>query len=129
MNREGVRVRIYLDACALNRLFDDRRQTRVRTELDAVENCLALFLEKRVDWLTSEVLEAEILNNPNPESRLEALKLISLSTAHVIATDAAFRRAELLEKLGYGAYDALHLACAEEAKADCLLTTDDRFIR
>jgi hypothetical protein len=34
-----------------------------------------------------------------------------------------------LEALGYGAFDALHLACAEQATVDVLLTTDDRFIK
>jgi predicted nucleic acid-binding protein len=34
-----------------------------------------------------------------------------------------------LEALGYGAFDALHLACAEQATVDVLLTTDDHFIK
>jgi hypothetical protein len=38
-------------------------------------------------------------------------------------------RARALEALGYGAFDALHLACAEQAAVDVLLTTDDRFIK
>jgi len=37
------------------------------------------------------------------------------------------QRAEQLAALGYGSYDALHLAAAESAKADVLLTTDDSF--
>ena len=35
-------------------------------------------------------------------------------------------RAEELERLGFKALDALHIACAEAASADALLTTDDR---
>ena len=122
-------MRIYLDACALNRLFDDRSQARVRAESEAVEDVLALFFQNQVDWLASEVLEAEILNNPNSETRLEALRLISLCTPHVNGNRCGTSRAELLEDLGYGAYDALHLACAEKAGAECFLTTDDRLIR
>ena len=38
-------------------------------------------------------------------------------------------RARLLNALGYGEFDALHLAIAEDSKADLLLTTDDRFLR
>lgn len=122
-------MRVYLDACALNRLFDDRSQARVRAESEAVEDILTLCFQNQVLWLASEVLEAEIWNNPNSNSRIEALKLISLSTTLVIATDALRGRAESLQTLGYGAYDALHLACAEAADADCFLTTDDRLIR
>jgi hypothetical protein len=32
-------------------------------------------------------------------------------------------------ELGYGTFDALHLATAESAGADALLSTDDRFIK
>jgi predicted nucleic acid-binding protein len=38
-------------------------------------------------------------------------------------------RARILNQLGYGAFDALHLAMAEHSKVDLLLTTDDRFLR
>jgi predicted nucleic acid-binding protein len=79
--------------------------------------------------MISEVLEAEILNNPNSDTRVEVLELLAASTERIILTNAAFQRAEDLEKLGYGAFDALHLACAEQAQVDGLLTTDDRFIR
>ena len=129
MSQKMDKARIYLDACALNRLFDAKDQARVRAESNAVEEILALFFEGQLDWFASEALEAEILKNPDTESRLEALKLISLSSEQAVATDATFLRAEGLERLGYGSYDALHLACAEQVQADCLLTTDDRFIR
>ena len=32
-------------------------------------------------------------------------------------------------KIGFGAYDGLHLACAEYGKADVFLTTDDKLLR
>jgi predicted nucleic acid-binding protein len=38
-------------------------------------------------------------------------------------------RASKLEAVGFGAYDALHLACAEHAKVDVFLTTDDNLLR
>lgn len=121
-------MRIYLDACALNRLFDDKSQRRIRLESEAVEQFFVLLHEGRVEWLSSEVLDAEIINNPNPLLRSEALRLILLSTARIILHEIAFRRADDLEQLGYGAYDALHLASAEQARVDFLLTTDDRFL-
>ena len=120
---------IYLDACALIRLFDDRSQARVRAESYDVEEFFTLVFQGTVRWMISEVLEAEILNNPNSDTRVEVLELLAASTERIILTNAAFQRAEDLEKLGYGAFDALHLACAEQAQVDGLLTTDDRFIR
>lgn len=44
-------------------------------------------------------------------------------------TDSAVERGEELKKLGLKTYDALHVACAEHAQVDILLTTDDRLVR
>ena len=43
--------------------------------------------------------------------------------------DLAIQRANELEAVGYGAFDALHLSTAEAGNAEVLLTTDDRFIK
>jgi len=94
-----------------------------------MEEFFALVFHGTVRWVSSEVLEAEILDNPYSEGRSEVLELLSSSTERIILTDDAIQRAEFLETLGYDAFDALHLACAEQAQVDGLLTTDDRFIR
>jgi predicted nucleic acid-binding protein len=39
------------------------------------------------------------------------------------------RRAKDLQKEGFQVFDALHLACAESAKADVFLSTDDRLLK
>ena len=121
--------RIYLDACALIRLFDKGSQARIRAESQAVEEFFTLVFQGTVRWVVSEVLEAEILNNPYSDKRPEVLELLASSAERIILIDEAFQRAEVLEKLGYGAFDALHLACAQQARVDGVLTTDDRFIR
>jgi predicted nucleic acid-binding protein len=121
--------RIYLDACALLRLFDDRGQARIRAESLAVEDFFALVFQGKVRWVVSEVLEAEILQNPYSDERPGVLELLASSAERIILTDESFQRAEALENLGHGAFDALHLACAEQARVDGLLSTDDRFIR
>jgi predicted nucleic acid-binding protein len=80
------------------------------------------------EWKASIVLEAEIRRNPNREGRNDALRLISLAGELLRPHPVSIERARSLEALGYGAFDALHLACAEQAIVDVLLTTDDRFI-
>jgi predicted nucleic acid-binding protein len=54
-----------------------------------------------------------------------------LSGAHgtVALTDVASARAQELKAMGFRTYDALHLACAEQATVDIFLTTDDRVLR
>ena len=42
---------------------------------------------------------------------------------------AAVERGEELKGFGLKTYDALHVACAEHAHVDVLLTTDDRLFR
>jgi len=122
-------AKIYLDACALNRLTDDQRQLRIRAEAEVVEKVLHLVWKGEAEWMASIVLETEIRRNPNREERNDSLKLISLAGELLRPDSASIQRARTLEALGYEAFDALHLACGEQAWVDVLLTTDDRFIR
>jgi predicted nucleic acid-binding protein len=50
-------------------------------------------------------------------------------TATVPLDEGVEHRGTELEALGFGALDALHLACAERAEVDALLTTDDALLR
>lgn len=122
-------ARVYLDTCALTRLFDQASQSRIRLESQAVEEFFLILFEEKSKWVTSEVIEAEILNNPDNNTSAKTMRLLGAASERIVLSDAAFHRAEVLERLGYGAFDALHLACAEQAAVDVLLTTDDRFIR
>ncbi len=122
-------MRIYLDACCLNRLTDDQDQTRVREEAEAVEQVLRLVRTRGIEWVSSVALQAEIEQNPDPERR-RAVKALLLLATETISLDArVVLRAKGLELAGYGAFDALHLSSAEAGSADALLTTDDRFTK
>lgn len=122
-------MKIYLDACALNRLLDDHSQLRIRREAEAVEGILRLIEDEEGQWIAGAVLEAEIMRNPDMQRREDALALLHFATQHPTLSAPVITRAIFLEKTGYGAFDALHLAMAEETGADVLLTTDDRFLR
>jgi hypothetical protein len=58
-------LRVYLDACALNRLTDDQSQARIRTESEAVQQVLSLILMGKVEWKASRTLEVELIRNPD----------------------------------------------------------------
>jgi predicted nucleic acid-binding protein len=122
-------MKVYLDACCINRLTDDQTQLRIRQEAEAVERILRWMRQGEIQWISSEALAEEIDRNPYVERRLENTALLSLAFESVEVDDSVARRAAKLQIAGYGAYDALHLACAEAAKVDVLLTTDDGFIR
>ena len=122
-------MRVYLDACALSRLTDDQSQPRIHAEAEAVEQVLRLVSLGHLEWVASVALRMELSRNPDSGRRHDALALLSYAGAFAALSSAAIVRASNLETLGCGTFDALHLACAEEAGADALLTTDDRFIR
>ena len=122
-------TRIYLDACCLNRLTDDQAQHRIREEAEAVELILRRMHSGEVQWISSEALTDEISRNPNLERRLGNAALLKLANQTIEVDQKTAGRAKDLEAAGYGAFDALHLACAEAAQVEALLTTDDGFVR
>jgi predicted nucleic acid-binding protein len=121
--------RVYLDACCLNRPFDDQTQARIRLEAEAVLIVVAQCESGQWEWVTSEAMDVEITRTPDPERRRRVRFLAAQAHHSVIVGDAEIRRAQRLESWGIAAYDALHVACAESANADVLLTTDDRLLR
>jgi predicted nucleic acid-binding protein len=74
-------------------------------------------------WLGSDVLIAEVERIPDVQRRERVLTLTSYIHEFTALTQADEDRASALEALGFGFVDALHLACAERAKADVFLTT------
>lgn len=122
-------MRVYLDACCLSRLTDDQSQARIREEAEAVEQVLAGVRRGVVELLSSEALEDEVRRNPSQERRREAQTTLTLAVTSIEIDEVIALRAQGLVGLGYGPFDALHLAAAESAGADVLLTTDDRFLK
>ena len=120
---------VYLDACALSRLFDPRTQSRVREEAEAMEEFFRWLAADRVRWVAGEVLHFEARRNSDSNRRHKVLEMFTQSSDWVGLTASVTARGSDLERVGYGSYDALHLASAEACGADFLITTDDRFLR
>ena len=122
-------MRIYLDACCLSRPFDEKTQPKVRLESEAVLIILKDVQDGRHEMVTSEILEVENEKNPDAEERAEVGSFLRLARRRVAIASKEISRAEQVVALGFGAYDALHVACAEAGGADYLLSTDDRMVR
>lgn len=122
-------MRVYLDACCLSRLTDNQEQPRIRQEAEAIERILKGVRDGAVHWVASDALSEEIGANPDAERRLEHSALLAHASETATATEDIAKRAAELHVAGYGAFDASHLAFAEAAQVDVLLTTDDRFVR
>jgi predicted nucleic acid-binding protein len=119
----------YLDLCCLNRPFDDQHQPRVRLEAEAVLGLIQLARLGELGWIGSDVLNLESSRNPDADKREKVEVLLSAATSTVTAGAHESERGRELQALGFTAFDALHIACAERAAVDVLLTTDDRLRR
>lgn len=119
-------MKVYLDACCLNRPFDDQRQPRIRLESEAIALILEKFRQREWEWIGSEVLSYELGQTADSERKERLLLLARQSHQSIETTEEILDQAEKLEALGFDSYDAIHLASAESAKVDVFLTTDDR---
>lgn len=122
-------MRVYLDTCCIGRLTDDQSQVRIREEAEALEQILAGVRRGTVELLSSEALEDEVRRNASMERRVEAQTILSLAVTRIEIDGPIARRARDLVGLGYGPFDALHIAAAEFMDADVLLTTDDQLVK
>jgi predicted nucleic acid-binding protein len=122
-------MRIYLDACALNRLTDDPSQLRIRLETGAMREVFRLIEVRSVQWTASSILESELKRNPDMRRRLDSLAMLRFADEMIHPDTRIEARANHLHKAGYGRLDAFHVALAEGADVNSFLTTDDRFLR
>ena len=122
-------MRIYLDTCCWNRLFDLPQTGRVRLESQAVTEIVARGESGAVTLIWSEVLDYEISNNPHREVATALALLSRICTERVPISQTSRNRAEILTQQGVGAFDALHIALAEESRCDIFLTVDDKLLR
>ena len=121
--------RLYLDTSVYNRPFDDLSQPRIWLEALAFAVILQMLELGGVELVSSEVLEFENSRNPFPHRKAWVSFYLSLAKGYQELNEAIRRRARSLESEGLKPLDALHLACAEEAKVEYFITCDDRIIR
>lgn len=60
-------MKIYLDACCLNRPFDDQTQTRIHLEAEAVLLIIQSVEDHEWQWISSDAVAYEINKAPNEE--------------------------------------------------------------
>jgi predicted nucleic acid-binding protein len=122
-------MKLCLDACCLNRPFDDQLQTRVRLEAEAVLSILEMAEAGELEIIGSDIIDDELSQMPDNERREKVELFLALASSQVALTLAIEQRAIELQKWNIAPLDALHLASAESARADYFLTTDDDLLR
>jgi predicted nucleic acid-binding protein len=123
-------MRIYLDNCCYNRPFNDFSQERIRLEGQAV---LKILVRAYLGWdeiVGSEAVDFEIRNIASVHKRLLVEAVYSSIRRHVVYTPEIIKRAqEIRSQSNIRTLDSLHIACAQSAEVEVLLTTDDRLER
>lgn len=120
---------IYFDNCCLHRPLDDKTQPRVKLESEAVLAILGMCESGAANLISSEVLELELDQNPDPQRRAYVAGILAIAAEFIAVDDQISDRAKELELAGFKAMDALHLACAESAHVDYFCSCDDRLLR
>ncbi len=122
-------VYIYLDVCCLNRPFDDWSQERIRLEGDSILSIIQRVRAGEWQLISSEAIAVELGKMRNLEKKASIIKLLELATLTQQIDEGVDQRSQEIESLGFGLFDSFHLACAEAAKADIFLSTDDRLLK
>jgi predicted nucleic acid-binding protein len=120
---------IYMDVSCLNRPFDDQRQARVRLEAEAVTIILERCEGDAWRQVSSDMAQIEVDAIPDVDRRARVQLLLPDPKVMLKLTEELYERADELQKLGFKAADAVHVAAAEALGADVFLSCDDRLVR
>ena len=122
-------MKVYMDVCCLNRLFDDQTQDKVRLETEAIISILKRCANSQ-DWrlVGSDIILFEISKNPDAAKRQKVLRLHDGAHMKTKYNAEIKSRAERFRKCGAKLLDSMHLASAEYAKVDVFLTADKQLL-
>lgn len=122
-------MRVYMDNCCFNRLLDDRSYFQIYYERNSIMLILELVEHSEILLLGSQMLVREINETKDAYRRSMLQMVYSLCSEEIQINEDILDRAEQVRHISNIKYkDSIHLACAEAAKADVLLTTDRKFM-
>ena len=123
-------AKLYLDLILYCRAFNDQTQLRLRGEASAVDVILRRAQRKLYDIYWSYALHIENLANSNEIERRIVLRQAAFCCQSILPQPDIDTLADQIRTLStIQGYDAEHIACAEFAGCDYLLTGDDRLLR
>ena len=121
---------LYLDLNLYCRTFNDQTQLRMYHEARAVDVILDEARRQRYKIYWSYVLHAENSLNQNLIERRIVMGQSTFCFCSILPTNDIRRLASQIQTLSsISGSDAEHIACAELAGCDYLLTGDDRLLR
>lgn len=122
-------MKVYLDSCCYNRLFDDRSYSQIYYERNSILLILEWAEQMTIQIIGSQMVAKEIADISDV-FRFATLQIVyqELCSEEVQINNDILNRAEQIRHISNIKYkDSIHLACAEYINADVLLTTDRKF--
>jgi len=122
-------MKYYFDNCCFNRPYDDQTQERIHLESESILAIIKKCEQLNYEILGSPALDLEIRQIPDIYKRQKVNFFYERTiTGKIIYNQAILKRVkELQEMSAIRMLDRFHLAFAENAQVDILLTTDLRF--
>lgn len=120
-------MKIYLDNCCYNRPFDDQTQERIYLESESILVVLKRGQQNIDTIVGSAILDLEINRMSDERKKQKVKELYKIATIYNPYSEKILRRSkEIMEQSKIRPFDSLHIASAEIAEANVMLTTDDK---
>lgn len=121
---------LYLDNSFLNRPFDNPDIRINRLEGEVLFLIIELINKREVNLVNSSVIEYENSLNPFPDRKAFVEEILNKTKIYQnLNAQIEKRSKQLREEMGMTSIDALHLAAAENADVDFLITCDYNIIK
>ncbi|MCL2159801.1 MAG: hypothetical protein FWH48_10370 [Oscillospiraceae bacterium] len=124
-------IKIYLDNCCYNRPFDDLTIPKNALEAKAVEDIIFKTVGRaKVKLYNSAAVDYELheISEGNKKNQVEDLYDL-LDLEYIEHSQEIENRVNELEKQKIHHMDAYHIAYAEKAEVDYLITTDKQMLK
>ena len=118
-------LKLYLDNCCYNRLFDDLEQEKINLEANAIENIFRKNINKELEIYKSMVIDFEISKIKSDNKRRQVEDLYdAMELTEIDYSEEIKKRAIELRQYNIKDMDSLHLAFAESKDVDYFITAD-----
>ncbi len=122
-------MKVYLDSCTIQRPLDTFSVLRNKLEAEAVLGMIGYCDAGTLALVSSEALVYEMDQNVLAVRKEHAQAVLAKAAVFVMVDEDVEERAAVFVKRGIKAMDAVHVALAEAAGADCFCSCDDRLLR
>lgn len=127
--RGGVGMRIYLDLCTIQRLYDDEDQESIREEKDAMERILELIEYGQLELVSSFALEYESDASTDEKKRGFTEAVLRRASERIESSPGIQHRTLVYALGGLTTWEAAHLAVAVETGVEFFCTCDRKLLR